>query len=89
VFAVEESGFSQRQFKIFFSLEDKKYYIKDLCDTSGTFVRLDCRYAISSGNVFIFGNFSLKINYKSLQKTDPTATICIQVFEGDQPQKQM
>jgi hypothetical protein len=40
-FSVEDSGFGSRQFKITYSIDDDEYFIKDLCEGAGTFVRID------------------------------------------------
>lgn len=86
-FTSEESGFCQRQFVIFFSTEHERYFIKDLGDESGTFVRVDTQMKVSQGNVFTFGKFHIIVNYKVGE--NPDCTIYIQVYDNYQAKEQM
>lgn len=88
IFKAEESGFGKRQFKIVYSAQEDKYYIKDLGDNKGTFVRVDKQIPIHQGNIFTFGEFHIAISYKLKQESDPDKTITIKLYESDQLKSQ-
>lgn len=88
VFPAEESGFGQRQFKIFYSIDEDQYYLKDLGDGTGTFVRVDTQIVIRQGYIITFGNFHIVINYKLSKDPDPEYTIYVQLSDGIQTKEQ-
>lgn len=45
-FTPEESGFSPKQCEIYYVVEEDEYYIKDLGDSTGTFIRIDNKTVI-------------------------------------------
>jgi len=81
VFQSNESGFGKKQFKIVYSVSEDKYYIKDLANIKGTFVRIDKKIPIHQGNIFTFGDHHIIIHYKLKQEKDPDSTIAIQLYE--------
>eukprot|EP00826_Nyctotherus_ovalis_P036887 TRINITY_DN3313_c0_g6_i1.p2 TRINITY_DN3313_c0_g6~~TRINITY_DN3313_c0_g6_i1.p2 ORF type:complete len:113 (-),score=13.03 TRINITY_DN3313_c0_g6_i1:325-663(-) len=86
-FSAAESGFSIRQFVIYYSVEQDKYFIKDLSDASGTFVKIDSQIRVKQGNVFSFGKFHIIVNYKA--SDDPDFTLYIHVYNDCQAKEQM
>ena len=88
-FPISTSGFSQRQFKIFYSISDGNYYLKDVSEGTGTFVRIDSKINIKDGNVFTFGNCHISVNYKSNEESDSEKEINVQVYEGNKMKNQM
>ena len=86
-FPAASSGLGQKQFKIYHSISDNKYYIQDLGNGSGTFVRIDTKVPIAEGNVFAFGSFHIALLYK--QAGDTESTISVQVYHDSQAKEQM
>jgi len=84
VFTAEESGFGRRQFKIVYSIVDDKYFVKDLGDNKGTFVRLDKKVYVRQGNVFTFATYHIAVSFKMKHERDLDKRINIQIYEGDQ-----
>lgn len=88
VLKAEESGFAKRQFKIMYSVLDDKYYVKDLGDNRGTFVRLDKKTFVHQGNVFTFATYHIAVSYKMKQERDPEKRITLQIYDGNQQKEQ-
>ena len=78
----DDSGFEPNQFKIFFSMQDKKYYIQDLSNNFGTIVHIDKKFLLNHGSVFVAGNYRISITFKSTNGNDPNLPISVQIFEG-------
>ena len=80
VYLDDEAGISQKQFKIFYSVKDDQYYIKNLGDESGTFIRVDTKIIVKQGYMITFGKFHIVMNYKA----EAIDNICIRVINGVQ-----
>jgi hypothetical protein len=52
----EDQGIGKRHFIIKYNLQNKEYYIRDLGDGSGTFVKLDTVLVLKSGYIASFGD---------------------------------
>ena len=46
-----------------YSMDDKKYYMRDLGDGSGTFVRLDKALELKNGFIISFGYSHMAVNF--------------------------
>ena len=88
-FPGKESGFSQNQFKIFYSISDGNYYIKDLGEGLGTFVRVDTEISVGQGYVFTFGSCHISISYKDNYENDPDKSIYIQTYDSNKAKDQL
>ena len=88
IFPAEDSGFGQKQFKIFYSVNEDQYYLKDLGDGSGTFIRVDTKIIVRQGYIVTFGNYHIVLNYKMSKDPDPDHTIYIQLIDGTQAKEQ-
>ena len=51
-----ETGIGNRHFYIRYSFEEKKYYLKDLSDGSGTFIKIQCPLQLATGYIISFGD---------------------------------
>lgn len=58
-------GIGKRHLIIKYNLDDKKYYIRDLGDGSGTFVRLDRPLTLKNGYIISFGDSHMTVNFFS------------------------
>eukprot|EP00826_Nyctotherus_ovalis_P048532 TRINITY_DN5729_c0_g1_i9.p1 TRINITY_DN5729_c0_g1~~TRINITY_DN5729_c0_g1_i9.p1 ORF type:complete len:148 (-),score=13.37 TRINITY_DN5729_c0_g1_i9:234-677(-) len=87
-FSAGSSGLGKKHFKISYSINDNGYFIQDLGDGSGTFVKVGVRAPIVDGNVFTFGSHHIVVGYKH-DESDPDCTICIQVYEDSHAKEQM
>ena len=69
-------------FKIYYAKEENNYYLKDMGEGLGTFVRVDSRTVLKQGNVITFGQQHLVVNYKLCKELDPDQPIIIQLIQG-------
>ena len=89
-FSEDDSGFKRNQFKIFYSVSDNKYYIKDMCNDNGTFIKVDIRIPIKQGHIFTFANFHMSMSYKFKDdpNSDPNKILHIQLYDGNEAKDQ-
>lgn len=52
----ENSGIGKRHFILKYNIETKSYYLRDLGDGNGTFVRLDTPLLLKNGFIISFGD---------------------------------
>ena len=72
-----------RLFKLFFSKERDNYFLKDLGEGSGVFVKTEKRTKLHQGAIISFGQHHLVINYKLSKEVDHDKKINIQVIDGE------
>ncbi len=72
-----------RFFKIYYSKEENDYFLKDLGEGPGTFVRIDTKTPLKQGSVITFGQHHLVVNYKLTKEVDPDYRIFVQLIEGE------
>ena len=72
-----------RYFKLYYYKEENEYFLKDLGEGPGTFIRIDAKTALKQGNVITFGQHHLIVNYKLSKELDPEYKIFIQLIEGE------
>lgn len=65
VIAQDDLGIGKRHMIIKYSIDDSNYYIRDLGDGSGTFVRLDQRLPLKNGYIISFGDSHMTVNFFS------------------------
>jgi len=68
-----EQGIGKRHFVIRYSIDPKMYYIKDLGEGTGTFVRLDVPLSLKSNYIISFGDSHMVVQiYNDTAKPDLT-----------------
>lgn len=70
-----------RFFKIYYSNNANRYFLKDLGEGPGVFVRVDKRTPLKQGAIITFGQQHLVVNYKLSQDVDPGHKITLQLIE--------
>lgn len=58
----DDHGIGSRHMIIKYNLDDKRYYMRDLGDGSGTFVRLDQPLELRNGFIISFGYSHMAVN---------------------------
>lgn len=61
-FPLEEKGIGKRHFMIKYHDETKKYYIKDLAEGSGTFIKITRSLKLESGHIISFGDTHMTVS---------------------------
>jgi len=72
-----------RFFKIYYNKDDNEYFLKDLGEGPGAFVRIDTKTPIKQGSVITFGQHHLAIYKKLSNEFDPDYKITVQVLEAE------
>jgi len=80
---MKENGFSQQQFKIYYSSTTDQYFIKDLGYESGTFIRIDSKLNIKHGYILAFGRYHMAVS----KKGGKGEGVIIQVIDEVQPKE--
>lgn len=76
-FPIEEKGIGKRHFMIKYHDGTRKYYIKDLADGTGTFIKISKTTKLESGYILSYGDTHMTINI------DPDSrTIILKFLEG-------
>jgi len=63
VIAQDDLGIGKRHMIIKYNMDDRRYYMRDLGDGSGTFVRLDVPLALKNGFIISFGDSHMTVNF--------------------------
>lgn len=58
----DDHGIGGRHLIIKYNMDDRKYYMRDLGDGSGTFVRLDRALELKNGFIVSFGYSHMAVN---------------------------
>ncbi len=58
----EEQGLGSRHFIIKYSMDHKSYYLRDLGEGNGTFVRLDTPLLLKHGFIISFGDSHMVVS---------------------------
>jgi hypothetical protein len=58
----DDHGIGSRHMIIKYNMDDRRYYMRDLGDGSGTFVRLDQALELRNGFIISFGYSHMAIN---------------------------
>lgn len=61
--AQDDLGIGKRHMIIKYNIDDKRYYMRDLGDGSGTFVRLDVPLVLKNGFIISFGDSHMTVNF--------------------------
>lgn len=65
VIAQDDLGIGKRHLIIKYSIDDSHYYIRDLGDGSGTFVKLEQKLQLKNGYIVSFGDSHMTVNFFS------------------------
>lgn len=72
--AIEDSEEGKRHMIIKYNMNDKKYYLRDLGEGSGTFVKIDHPLLLKNGYIISFGDSHLTVNfYQDISKKSSLA----------------
>eukprot|EP00347_Sterkiella_histriomuscorum_P020525 403337469 len=74
-------GIGKRHFIIKYNLDNKSYYLRDLGDGSGTFVRLDVPLILKHGYIISFGDSHMVVQFCD-NKIDKTSKIQCKFLDG-------
>jgi hypothetical protein len=58
-----DTGIGKRHMVIKYNLDNKHYYLRDLGDGSGTFVRLDIPLILKHGYIISFGDSHMVVQF--------------------------
>jgi hypothetical protein len=61
----DDHGIGSRHMIIKYNMDDRRYYMRDLGDGSGTFVRLDQPLELKNGFIISFGYSHMAVNVYS------------------------
>ncbi len=64
VVPAQEQGVGDRHFMVKYSVKAKSYYIKDLGEGTGTFVKIESPLALRQGYIVSFGDSHIVINLR-------------------------
>ena len=68
-FPTEERGMGKRHFSIEYNLVTENYFLKDLGDGTGTFIKIDGKYTITTDIIISFNTFHISISLSSEVKS--------------------
>lgn len=61
----DESGVSKRHMIIKYSIAEKRYFLRDLGEGSGTFVKIQTPLRLKNGYIISFGDSHMTVNFFS------------------------
>ena len=70
-------------FKIYYSKEKDNYYLKDMGEGPGVFVRIDKPIILQQGAIISFGQHHLVFNFKMSKEIDKEYNITVQTVNGE------
>lgn len=65
-----DTGIGKRHMVIKYNLDNKNYYLRDLGDGSGTFVRLDVPLILKHGYIISFGDSHMVVQFVQEQRLE-------------------
>ena len=86
---IEDSEEGKRHMIIKYNMNDKRYYLRDLGEGSGTFVKIDHPLLLKNGYIISFGDSHLTVNfYQDInKKTSLTDRIQLKFIDGPKTDK--
>jgi FHA domain len=75
----KSEGFGRRHFMIQFSIEKNGYYLRDLNDGSGTFIKIDTEKILKNGQIVSFGETHMVVGILQEDADQPKDSVRSQV----------
>ncbi len=72
----EDQGMGERHLLIKYSIEAKSYYIKDLGEGTGTFIKVECPLVLKQGHIISFGDSHMVVHLR------PNGKIQLKFLDG-------
>ena len=72
----EDQGMGEKHLLIKYSMEAKSYYIKDLGEGTGTFVKVECPLVLKQGHIISFGDSHMAVSLR------PNGKIQLKFLDG-------
>ena len=86
---LEGTGEGVQCFKVYHSKEMNKYFLKDLCEGPGVFIKIEKSLEIRKGSIISFGEHHLVANYIVSREENPDCSISIQIINGEKMESQL